>query len=456
MPILGQSEVAVGVDIVPPRMAQTPWGDSSQLRNRTLPPGRQTSAAEAAQNHRERLFGAMVALTAGKGYEETTVADLVNLSGVSRSAFYRQFADKQACFLAAIEAIIEPALDGVSEALAPGGESPGDPERTRDAFEGLLGQIVEQPAAATMCFVEVYAGGSEAIALLDRATDFLEEVTQRVLVGMGREGMPAEIVRALIGGVQKVIHKRLYRGNPEELPGLARELWEWGLLYSPPPGPLRGPRRRALHPLPFEERQAASHPSERLLRALAAVVAEKGYPETTITDIIERAGTSYRAFYERFESKEDAVVAALDVGSLQMLATALPAFRRAKDWVHAVQGTQEAMFLYGVREPEYARLGAVEMYAAGKRALEQREKVTEQMEGLLEAGYEIAPEIPPITAEAIGGALYALFYDHVKSKGPERLAELVPWAVYVTLTPFIGAEEAYAVATGAESTSDAA
>jgi AcrR family transcriptional regulator len=435
--------------MVPPRMVQTPWGDSSLLRETTLPPGRGTTAAEAEQNHRERLFGAMVAKVAEQGYEATTVADLVELSGVSRSAFYKQFADKQACFLAAIEALVEPALETASEALPPGGEIPSDAERTRGVFEGLLEQIAQQPAATTMCVVEVYAGGQEAVALLDRATDSLEEVARRVLDGMGREGMPSEIVRALIGGVQKVIHKRLYQGNPEELPGLARELWEWLLLYPPPPGPLRGPRRRTLRPLPFEERQAASTPSERLLRALAAVVAEKGYPETTITDIIERAGTSYRAFYERFDNKEDAVVAALDVGSQQMLAAALPAFRRAKDWVHAVQGTQETMFLYGVQEPEYARLGAVEMYAAGKRALEQRERVTEGMEALLATGYEIAPDIPPITAEAIGGALYALFYDHVKQKGPERLAELVPWAVYVTLTPFLGGDEAYAVATGA-------
>jgi AcrR family transcriptional regulator len=203
-----------------------------------------------------------------------------------------------------------------------------------------------------------------------------------------------------------------------------------------------------LRPLPFEERQEASNPAERLLRALASVVSQKGYPETTIADIIECAGTSYRAFYEHFESKEEAIVAALDVGSLQMLAAALPAFRRAKDWPEAVRATQDAMFLYGVQEPEYARLGAVEMYAAGKRALEQRERVTEQMEGLLEVGYEMAPDLPPITAEAIGGALYALFYDFVKEKGPERLAELVPWTVYITLTPFLGGEEAYVVATG--------
>jgi hypothetical protein len=74
--------------------------------------------------------------------------------------------------------------------------------------------------------------------------------------------------------------------------------------------------------------------------------------------------------------------------------------------------------------------------------------VTEGMEGLLLPGYEIAPTVPPIGAEAIGGALYALLYDFVKAEGPERLPALVPSFVYVTLAPFLGAEEACAVATG--------
>jgi AcrR family transcriptional regulator len=429
-------------------MVLTPWGDSSELRDKALPPGRRTRPDEAEQNHRERLFGAMVANVAEKGYEATTIDDLVELSGVSRSAFYKHFSDKRHCFLAAIEALLSPALEAASTALAPDGEPLGDADQTQQAFKGLVEAVAAQPAAARMCVVEVYSGGQEAVALLDRTADSCEQLTRLVLDGLGREGIPSELVRALNGGVQKVIHKRLYQGNPEELAELAPQLWEWMLLYTPPPGPLRGPRRRVLRALPFEERQAASNPTERLLRGMAAVVAEKGYPETTIADIIERAGTSYRTFYEHFANKEEAVVAALDVGSLQMLAAALPAFRMAKDWEDAIRGTQEAMFLYGVQEPEYARLGAVEMYAAGTRALEQREKITEQMEALLEQGYEIAPEIPPVTAEAIGGALYSLFYEHVKHKGPERLAELVPWAVYVTLTPFVGGERAYEVATG--------
>ena len=243
-----------------------------------------------------------------------------------------------------------------------------------------------------MCFVEIYAAGPEGVALVDRTMDQATALTAALLEQVPeREGMPIEMVRALIGGIQKVVHKRLYRGQEEELTELAPQLWEWLFSYPVPPGPLKATRRRTVKALPFDERQAQSNPPERVLRALAAVVAEKGYPDTTVAEIVERASTSQRTFYEHFENKEDAIVAALDSGSAQMLAAALPAFRRAPDWQHAVHDTQEAMFRFGVEEPEYARLGGVEMYAAGKRALDQREVVTEGMEGLLAPGYELAP-----------------------------------------------------------------
>src|SRR6476661_8512319 len=94
----------------PPAMVRTPWGDAAQLREKKLRPGRGTPREEAERNQRERLFAAMVATVAEKGYEATTVADLVELSGVSRSAFYRHFEDKKECFLTAAEALIEPTL----------------------------------------------------------------------------------------------------------------------------------------------------------------------------------------------------------------------------------------------------------------------------------------------------------------------------------------------------------
>jgi AcrR family transcriptional regulator len=408
-------------------------------------PGRGIPRDEAERNQRERLFAAMVAAVADKGYEATTVADLVQLSGVSRSAFYRHFDDKQSCFLAANETMVET----VFKIVVGNDTVPAGTERARKAFESLIELIVSQPAAAKMYFVELYAAGPEGAALVERTMDQATELAAMLLEQVPeREGMPIELVRSIVGGIQKVIHKRLYRGLESELPALVPQLWDWLFSYPVPPGPLRATRRRTVKALPFADRQAQANPAERLLRALAAVVADKGYPDTTVAEIVERAGTSQRTFYEHFKNKEDAIVAALDSGSAYMLAAALPAFRRAPDWQHAVHDTIEAMFAFGAEEPEYARMGGVEMYAAGKRALDQREVVTEGMEGLLAPGYELKPDTPPIAAEAVGGALYSLLYDHVNRKGPETLPELVPTLVYVTLAPFLDAKEAYEVSIG--------
>jgi AcrR family transcriptional regulator len=392
-------------------------------------PGRGTPRDEAERNQRERLFAAMVATVADKGYEATTVADLVQLSGVSRSAFYRHFADKEECFLTAAEALTEPTLEVMESAEhASTGEG-----RTQEALEAFLQLIAAQPAASKMCFVEIYAAGPEGVAVVERTLDRFEKFGKTLFDQVpGREEMPSQMIRAMIGGLQKVVHKRLYRDEEAELAELAPQIRQWWLSYPPPPGPLRTPRRRAQRARPFDERQAVANPAERVLRALAAVV--------------DRASTSQRTFYEHFANKEDALLAALDSGSAQMLATVLPAFRRAPSWEESVKGAYEAMFGFGTEEPEYTLLGAVEMYAAGKRALQTRDTIMEGLEALLAPGYEQAPDTPEIAAEAIGGAIYALIYDQVKAKGPESMPELVPMATYMTLAPFLGAEAALELA----------
>jgi AcrR family transcriptional regulator len=50
---------------------------------------------------------------------------------------------------------------------------------------------------------------------------------------------------------------------------------------------------------------------QRLLDALEASIAEEGYPRTTVADIVRRARTSRRTFYEHFESREACFVALL-------------------------------------------------------------------------------------------------------------------------------------------------
>lgn len=50
-------------------------------------------------------------------------------------------------------------------------------------------------------------------------------------------------------------------------------------------------------------------PRERLLDGLAAAIAEDGYRNTTVADIVRRARTSRRTFYEHFADKEACLIA---------------------------------------------------------------------------------------------------------------------------------------------------
>src|SRR5262245_8024520 len=421
-------------------MVRTPWGNSAELRSKKMRPGRGNAPEDSQRSQRERLFGALVAISSEKGYEATTVSELVKLAGVSRATFYGHFADKQELLLAAVEALIEPTLEVIERAEdAPTGEA-----RVRQAIEAFMGVLAAQPAAAKMGCIEVYAVGPEGEAEMERAIDVFEGFGVSQLNQIrGREGMPPQMVRAIVGGLLKVIQKRLYSDEAGELPRLAEPISDWGLSYPPPPGPLAGAKRRGRKARPYAERQAVAHPPERVLRALAATVAEQGYVAATVAEVIERAGTSYRVFYGHFANKEEAVLAALDSGSAQMLASVMPAFHRAKSWPESVRAAYEAMFAFAMEEPEYARLGAVELYTVGGEALRRRDGVMEGLEALLTPGYQLAPDTPPIAAEAIGGAIFALIHDQVKRKCPDSLPELAPMATYMTLAPFVGAEEAY-------------
>src|ERR1700759_3130821 len=88
------------------QMLQTPWGDADTLRERRLPPGRSGDRGAARRDQRERLFAALVASCDERGYDATSVEDLLRTSGVSRATFYEQFADKLACFRAAQDEMI--------------------------------------------------------------------------------------------------------------------------------------------------------------------------------------------------------------------------------------------------------------------------------------------------------------------------------------------------------------
>src|SRR5436853_1934900 len=435
-----EAKIAIGSLGSAAGMVETPWGASDSLRERMLPPGPGTPAEDVARNQRERLFGAMVASVATRGYAATRVTDLIELSGISRRSFYDLFPDKEAWFKAVVEEIV-----GEKVRQADPGELDGE-ERARRRFKKLTEVVIEQPAAARLCLIEAYAAGIEALRPIEDAVAAVEKLMQIRTVEMpDRAGTPPEMIIALVGAAMEVIRTRLRRGAEAELLQLSDPLMDFLLSYRPPPQPLRLATRP---PSSAPETLAGHDHEERALRAFAVVVAERGYENATIEEVVKRASMSPTTFYANFEGKRDALMAAIDSAGAHTAAAILPAFRRTPDWPTAVRVAYSGLFNFMASRPAMAHLLFVDVYAAGPDALARREEAMPSLARIAEEGRQRSPEVPALAVEAIAGAVYSLAYRQTRDGGAGSLPALAPLCTYLTLAPFIGTERACAAANG--------
>jgi AcrR family transcriptional regulator len=259
-----------------------------------------------------------------------------------------------------------------------------------------------------------------------------------------RAGVPPLVIRGVIGGVRKITHTRLRRGEEAKLPELMPAVRDCALAFSTPSTPLRSPRGAApAAPVPMP---AGSVPSERIFSAMAETVAARGYAGTTVAEVAARASTSLSTFYALFEGKEEAFIAAHEAAVARLLAAAVPAFNRAPDWPHAVRAGLAAFLDATAADESWARLGIVEVLAAGPEAMERRDQAIDMFTAFLRPGLEHAPDTDAVVFETIGGAVFNLMFDHIRRRGAHRLPELLPVTTLIALAPFIGTDAAVAVA----------
>jgi AcrR family transcriptional regulator len=419
------------------------------LRERRLPPGRSGDRDAARREQREWLFAAMVASCAERGYEATSVEDLLRASGVSRATFYEQFDDKASCFRASEEEILAGAISAVAEAL--GGDGGREGGRARAALEAFVDVVVDQPAAARMCLVESYAAGTAGIEPVRRAIDWIALLARDAAEGLpGRAGMPPEVLRGIVGGIYQVVYGRLVQRREGELPKLVPDLWDWAMSYPTPPRPLRRPGRLIVsRPIAAAPPFASYSPEQRIIRGFAAAIADKGFPATTIADIAAAASISQTTFYEHFDGKAEATRAALDSSGAQLLAAMMPAVRRAKDWRVGLRIGFEEVCGFFAAEPAFAALRMVEVYGAGPEAISCRDATgLEIVSTLLAPALATGVEADELKVEATTGAILAIFFEAISKGRTAELPRLAPALTYIALAPFIPAEEACEVAIG--------
>jgi len=198
--------------------------DSSSTSNPERTPSQGLPRAYAVRTQRERLLEAMVRVAAAKGYETTTVTDVVEVAGVSREAFYETFEDKSSCFLEAYDAVIDVLVAHVTSAFESAAGEPW-PERIAAGLTALVELLAAEADIARMAMVEVTAAGDDARAryraALARFTPFLEEGRE---YSRQSDELPPDTARFAIGGATSMIFDEIRAGRGPELKRILPDL----------------------------------------------------------------------------------------------------------------------------------------------------------------------------------------------------------------------------------------
>jgi len=195
-----------------------------------LPSGRHGLPREAvAASQRGRLLDAMAQIVAEKGYAATTVADVVERAGVSRRTFYEQFADKEACFLAAYDVGLAVVLGRIRDAVETGTAASGWRGRARAGVEAFLALLASEPAFARALQVEILTAGPAALERRDGMLVLFAGLWRNVHEAARAEepalpALPDEVFTVLTAGLEELIRDCIRRRGTQSLPELAEPI----------------------------------------------------------------------------------------------------------------------------------------------------------------------------------------------------------------------------------------
>ena len=174
----------------------------------------------------------------------------------------------------------------------------------------------------------------------------------------------------------------------------------------------------------------ASNQRERLLDAIANVVAEKGYAATRVVDVTDYAGVSRKTFYELFIDKEDCFLAAYDAITALLMDKMARALEAVADesWEAKVHALVGEFLAFLAAEPAFARMCIVEVLGSGPRGLARRDAA-------IEAFFPVVDHLPrqqpgadqwlsELTPVFVTGGILEVVYAAIRRGETESLPDL--------------------------------
>ena len=209
---------------------------TAQVGSERLPRGPHRLSREQVENHqRGRILAAMIAEAGTNGYASTTIGAITRRARVSRDTFYEQFANKEACFLAAYDATTRELMD---EMVAAGTSQPSYIEGIRDGVRAYFRFWSERPDAARVCTLEVMAAGSEALAHREQTLRSFARL-YRAVAERAREQQPGlpdvpdVVARAIVVAAVELTTQYIREDRASSLPELESDaLYLWLMVLA--------------------------------------------------------------------------------------------------------------------------------------------------------------------------------------------------------------------------------
>lgn len=190
---------------------------------------------------------------------------------------------------------------------------------------------------------------------------------------------------------------------------------------------------------------------DRIAAGMISTVAERGYHETTISQIAAAAGVSRRTFYGYYSSKEECFFATYDMVADHLRAAVRGAASEGLGWPEAVRARLAAALEFFAANPNLVRFTLVAPPRAGSEIAARYQLGVERSVAELFAPMPPAPEgkvVSDAVQQSLIGGMSMLVVRKVEAGEGEQLIGLLPDVVELALTPFVGRDEAVRVARG--------
>jgi len=193
------------------------------------------------------------------------------------------------------------------------------------------------------------------------------------------------------------------------------------------------------------------HQRQRILAGAASIIAERGYRQVSVADIVKRAAIARARFYENFSSKQDCFFALYDEATEGAVVAVQEACKDAEaEFPDRVRTGLTALLAYLEDNRDAARACIVDGPVVGSAINDRFERLIQEFAAQLHRGRgdAPAPDLPETVEETVVGGLYWLLYYALLENRPKRLSRLLPQLTAFALVPFAGSDGLGSAPTG--------